>query len=53
MSIMRVVRDVKRTAFSYYEEPSDMDIAHEKEPPAVFKSPRAVAGMYLWIAVKK
>ena len=38
MSVMRVVRDVRRSASSYYEEPSFMDIAPEKD--LVLKSPR-------------
>lgn len=43
MSIMRVVRDVKRSAYAFYEEPSDMDIAHDAMVPNGSKSERAVA----------
>lgn len=41
MSIVRVVRDVKRTAYAFYEEPSDMDIAQDKDAlvPEGLKSP--------------
>eukprot|EP00026_Physarum_polycephalum_P003903 Phypoly_transcript_03920.p1 GENE.Phypoly_transcript_03920~~Phypoly_transcript_03920.p1 ORF type:complete len:617 (+),score=140.75 Phypoly_transcript_03920:120-1970(+) len=38
MSVMRMVRDVRRSVTSYYEEPSFMDIAPEKDIP--LRSPR-------------
>lgn len=39
MSVMRMVRDVRRSVTSYYEEPSFMDIAPERDEPPL-RSPR-------------